>query len=77
MMESIADMPGGYMLEATIAKQLNLTPQTLRKWRRQGKGPAFIKIGRRIFYRVASCDAWLKSREIQPVREVFHTEAAA
>jgi Helix-turn-helix domain len=64
----IAHVPGGYIPEAEMASELNLRPRTLRKWRAQGKGPAFIKIGRRVFYRDASRDAWLRRQEVEPVR---------
>ena len=65
----IAHVPGGYSAEAKVAAELNLSLRTLRKWRAEGRGPAFTKIGRRVFYRDASRDAWLRAREVQPVRE--------
>jgi hypothetical protein len=64
----IAHIPGGYIPEAEIAAELNLSPRTLRKWRAQGEGPPFIKIGRRIFYRDASRETWLRQQEREPVR---------
>jgi hypothetical protein len=37
---------------ATAAALLHpdLSPRTLERWRQQGTGPAFVKIGRRIAY---------------------------
>jgi len=73
----VTHIPGGYIPEAQMAAELNLRPRTLRKWRAQGKGPPFIKIGRRVFYRDTSRAAWLQSQEIQPVRAsitVEHTQ---
>ena len=64
----VAHVPGGYIPEAETAAELNLSPRTLRKWRAQGKGPAFVKIGRRVFYRDTSRDAWLRQQEVEPVR---------
>jgi hypothetical protein len=66
----IAHVPGGYIPEAEIAAELNMRPRTLRKWRAEGKGPPFIKIGRRVFYRDKSRDVWLRRQEVEPVREV-------
>ncbi len=66
--KQIAHVPGGYIPEAEIAAELNVSPRTLRKWRAQGKGPPFIKIGRNVFYRDASRDAWLRRQEVEPVR---------
>jgi hypothetical protein len=64
----IAHIPGGYIPEAEMAEQLNAAVRTLRKWRAQGKGPAYIKIGKHIFYRDTSRDTWLRGLETQPVR---------
>ena len=75
MTGSVADIPGGYLPEATIAKQFKVQPQALRVWRRQGKGPPFIKVGRHIFYRAESLAAWLRSQEVQPVRTTRTEEA--
>lgn len=33
------------------AEMLCLSEQTLRKWRWEGKGPQFVKIGRKVLYR--------------------------
>jgi hypothetical protein len=41
----------------------------LRAWRQQGRGPAFIKFARQIHYRNEAVAAWLKGREVQPIRE--------
>ena len=42
------------------AKILGLSPSTLRKWRtgRPCRGPAFLRMGRRVGYRVADIEAW-------------------
>ncbi|MBO9580784.1 MAG: helix-turn-helix domain-containing protein [Sphingobium sp.] len=31
---------------ADAARQLGLAPYTLRRWRHEGKGPRFVKLGR-------------------------------
>jgi hypothetical protein len=35
---------------------------TLSDWRTKGIGPAYVKVGRLIRYRIADLDAWLDSR---------------
>jgi len=42
---------------------------TLAHWRHEGRGPAFIRIGRRIAYRGADLNRWLESRTVQPTGE--------
>ena len=44
---------------AAAAERLGLSPSTLNKWRVQGCGPKFVKLGRSVAYRPADIDAWL------------------
>jgi hypothetical protein len=60
----------GYTPEADTAKQLGVAVRTLRKWRRQGLGPAYTKFGKQVHYRDASRDAWLRRQEVEPTREL-------
>lgn len=39
---------------------------TLAHWRSEGRGPAFLKIGRRVAYSGADLNAWLAERRIEP-----------
>ena len=43
------------------ASYLGLSPNTLNKWRTQGCGPQYIKLGRSIGYRVSDLEGWLDS----------------
>jgi hypothetical protein len=58
----------GYTSEHKTAEELNVAVRTLRLWRRRGMGPPWTAVGRQIFYADESRAAWLKSREVQPVR---------
>jgi hypothetical protein len=42
---------------------------TRATWRRDGVGPKFLKIGRRIFYRRTEVLAWFASREARTTAE--------
>jgi len=44
------------------ATRLGLSASTLNKWRTQGRGPRYVKLGRSVFYRPADLDAWLVDR---------------
>jgi hypothetical protein len=35
-------------------------PAALRLWRRSGKGPHYLKVGRAVFYRVEDIEAFLR-----------------
>jgi hypothetical protein len=61
--------PPGYSSETLTARELNVTIRTLRKWRQLQIGPPWTEVGRQIFYSDSSRAAWLKSREVRPVRE--------
>jgi Helix-turn-helix domain len=54
----------GLLSEERLAAELGRSTATLRRWRRQGIGPPFISgVGRDIWYRVETVEAWLISRE--------------
>ena len=41
-------------------------PQTWRKWRHLGTGPAYLRIGNRIFYEGKALNHFLESKRIEP-----------
>jgi hypothetical protein len=53
----------GLLKPEQLAEQLNVTKRTLQRWEVERIGPPRVVIGRQIFYRIASVDAWLISRE--------------
>lgn len=48
------------LTEKELAKILNVSVQTVRRMRKRGEGPAHIKIGRLIRYRVEDIERWRK-----------------
>ena len=50
------------MNEQQVAEYLSMSVGSVRKWRRLGGGPKFIKIGRSVRYRREDVEAWLGSR---------------
>ena len=47
------------------AKHLGLRPGTLEIWRSLGKGPRYLKIGRRVVYELADIDAYAKAHAVE------------
>ncbi len=41
---------------------LHLNPRTLANMRVSGRGPRFVRAGRRAFYRVSDLDKWIDAR---------------
>lgn len=51
----------GILPEAEAANMIvDLKPQTLAKWRLRHKGPAYLKLGGKIRYRVIDIQEWLR-----------------
>lgn len=50
------------------AARLHQAPASLAKWRSEGKGPRYLKIGRAVYYREADISEWLESRIVDPQR---------
>jgi predicted DNA-binding transcriptional regulator AlpA len=47
---------------------LGVATTTLESWRSLRTGPAYLKIGRSVRYRLADLEAWLDSRTVRPPR---------
>lgn len=44
------------------AAYVRLSPRTLERYRVTGEGPVYLKLGRRVFYRVRDLDLWLDEK---------------
>ena len=59
--------PKGILTEAEAASMIvDLKPQTLAKWRLRHKGPAYLKLGGKIRYRVIDIQEWMDASRIDP-----------
>jgi hypothetical protein len=66
--ESVSQHPAennlfGLLTPEQLARQLNVKVRTLQQWHLERTGPPPTKVGRQVFYRVASVEKWLASRE--------------
>jgi predicted site-specific integrase-resolvase len=63
--------PGDYTLltPEETARRIRRAVQTLARWRCEGAGPAFIRVGGRIAYRAADVERWLESRRVHSTSE--------
>lgn len=46
-----------------LAIRLGASERALAEWRITGRGPKFIRVGRRVRYRPEAVDAWLLANE--------------
>lgn len=49
-----------------LAVELKRTPETLRRWRRDGSGPPFIRLQGRVLYDRADVESWLRQQRTTP-----------
>jgi excisionase family DNA binding protein len=54
------------MPESEAASRLGLKVATLRAWRHQGKGPAYVRLGRAVRYLASDIDDFLNSNRHSP-----------
>lgn len=54
------------------AKALRLGTATLQRWRKSGKGPPYIEMGRKVYYRSGDLERWVEAQQRQP----HHPKAA-
>lgn len=63
------------VLNATeAARQLSLSTSTLAKMRLYGTGPAYIKLGRRVLYRVEDIQVWIADNRFNSTSEYSEAE---
>jgi DNA-binding transcriptional MerR regulator len=58
-------MPQTHLTQADPAARLNISPRTLERWRSIGEGPAFLKIGGRVVYRLEDVEAFEQARRCE------------
>ena len=53
----------GLVTREELARHLGVSTDTLARWEGRGTGPTSIKVGRRVLYRAATVNAWLRGLE--------------
>lgn len=59
---SVQKLPGLLEIEE-VAALLHVSRSLLAKWRMTGRGPRFMKVGRRILYECGEVSRWLEAQE--------------
>jgi DNA-binding transcriptional MerR regulator len=57
------------LTDSETASFLEIATRTLRDWRSNGKGPAFVQMGNKIRYRKKDIDAYLDNQTITPTKD--------
>ena len=58
--------PNSYVNDVKAADIIDASPQTMRNWRFEGRGPAYVKKGRMVRYRVQDLLDFMESGRIDP-----------
>ena len=73
------DVPGGSCGELLTPDQtsakLKIAKQTLAQWRVEGKGPKFVRLGNRAFYRAGDVEAFVTGHVFSSTAEADRTAA--
>ena len=68
--EDIPDLLADWISREQLAYALSLTTDTLSRWEARRKGPPCTRIGRKVFYRRAAVQDWIRAQEqAHPVRK--------
>lgn len=62
-------IPGGLLDPAATAARLMCSAWTLARWRCEGNGPRFIKLGNRVRYSPAALAEWEQANEAASTSE--------
>lgn len=66
-------MTSPLLTENEAAERLNFSIRTLQKWRHNGQGPAYIKLGdgpkAPVRYRIQDLDAFMEKYRVEPEQE--------
>ena len=65
-----------HLHQAELAARLNISPRTLERWRSIGEGPAFLKIGGRVMYRLEDVEAFEQARRCESTAQGIQLRAA-
>lgn len=54
------------LTESEASMRIGVSISGLRKWRKNGRGPRYLKLGRLIRYRSIEIQSWLAAHTIDP-----------
>lgn len=62
-------MPNPFLNQVHLARRWHISPRTLERWRWTGEGPAYVKIGGRVVYRIEDVEAYEAGRQRRSTAE--------
>lgn len=74
--QKTAPAPVRHLDQSEVARRLKLSPRTLEKWRWEGRGPRYLKLGRRVVYRLADIQAFEAERLRESTSSIISSSPA-
>jgi len=65
-----------HLSEKLLARRWGLSHRTLERWRREDRGPGYLRIGGRIVYRLGDIEAYEAGQFHQPLDRVAEIRRA-
>lgn len=65
-----------HLNQVELAARLKISSRTLERWRWTGEGPAFLKIGGRVIYRLEDVEAYENGRRCESTVQSVQLRAA-
>jgi hypothetical protein len=62
----VSDRPIRHLDQAQLARRWSLSPRTLERWRWRERGPAYLKVGGRVVYRLEDVEAFERDAVRRP-----------
>ena len=59
----MTDSPIHHLNQVELARRWSLSHRTLERWRWEGRGPWYLKIGGRVVYRLSDIEAYEAGRQ--------------
>ena len=69
--------PSHHVSQEDVALRWNISPRTLERWRRESRGPAYLKMGGRVVYRMADIEAFEAERRRNPAAAPSNSDGGA
>ena len=60
------DNPIKHLNQVELARRWSLSHRTIERWRWQGQGPRYLKVGGRVIYRLADIEAFEAAQSREP-----------
>ena len=61
-----------FLIQKQLSELLGVSERTLERWRVEGRGPKFVRAGRRPLYRLSDVDAWAQDQTFGSTSEAKH-----